>query len=154
MASFVQISAVQFRDGLPKGFGAFRRPGSNEIVFMRPFPGDLRDPQELFVVILSGIEWGNGESRSAGEDAIRVALLHGPSDQLVFSGDRVNRSGTVESVMSRVRDRVSHLERRSRRDKCPECGSPLLRLDARDGRPFIGCSGYKPAGCRYTRKFP
>lgn len=40
----------------------------------------------------------------------------------------------------------------SNTDVCPQCGSQLVRkTNSRTGVPFIGCTGFRTTGCKYTR---
>jgi len=149
--SFVSVSAREFRDGLPKGFKACQRDGSREIVFVRDILAGQHGNSGLVVIVFSGIELGAMESREVGEDAIHVGLLHEPSNKLLVSEDSVYRVGSVGAIMSRVRDRISDVERRIRREACPKCKAPLLRMNARNGRPFVGCTNYRITGCDFTK---
>ena len=80
-----------------------------------------------------------------------MALWHDPAGEVVLSEARVNRVGSVGATMDRVLSRIRTVEAKVQRDACPVCGSPLLRMSSRGGRGFVGCSGYKPNGCKFTR---
>ena len=151
MPDFVSISPKDFRARLPQGFEPCQLPGSREIVFIRPVLADRRRPAQLHTIVFTGIELGAQESREAGEDAIHVALWHDPSAAVLVSEARVNRVGSVGGTMDRVLARIRAVEARVLRDACPTCGSPLLQMSSRGGRSFVGCSGFKPRGCKFTR---
>lgn len=152
------LSAGDFIRRLPQGFSPCSLDGVREIVFARPLRQDRRQPPELYVVVFSTLEQVGGQARDCGEDAIRVGLVHNPTGTVVMMLPRINRVGSAGAILDRVLERIRDLMRRVRDDVCPLCGAPLLDVVAKNPKGgtkrFVGCSGFRPTGCRFSQANP
>lgn len=110
------------------GFTKREVEGTNEDVFVKPI-----EHRGLHVVIYSTIE--NGACRAVRTDAIRVLLVYRrPADgdkRTLGKETRVHRTGEINEVVRRVRERVRNVEADAVAwEACRHCGAPLFTSKA------------------------
>lgn len=103
MASFVQIPTDTLTSYL-EGMKFVPETVEGELVYARPCKLDER----LKMVVYTSIKAGSDTVRGAGQDAVRVALTYDGRARRrgVKSNGRVNRVGTVDGVLARLKKRV------------------------------------------------
>jgi hypothetical protein len=121
----------------PRGFQIVEVPGTKEIVYSK-----IVDHEMCLRVYTSIV---NGESRSNGEDAIRVVLVTRAINEvtgkyevkIIGSDRRVHRvigwRANLQNRLDNWRDQLG--------PACPNCGRVTVQRRSRKG-PFWGCSGY------------
>ena len=85
------------------------------------------------ILVYTSIETNNGHSscRAVGEDAIRVCAIYLLRDGSVRMGvvkeKRVNRTGTIEDIVSRINGRITEVRNNiSSVETCYRCGAPTF----------------------------
>jgi len=98
----------------------------------------------------TGIE-PTGNSRGSGEDAIRVALwMRRPSDGYPVEVGGSKKVLRIQTWANNLQERLDSWLDYMPKERCPDCESPLIPKQTRDGkRRFLGCSNYPL--CRYTK---
>lgn len=122
MATFVNIPAADL-DAFLKGLKFEPATAREEVVYTRPCKADPR----VVMVVYTSIKAGEAAVRGAGKDAIRVALTYntyGGRTRGVRKNTRVNRVGTVEGVLGRLKERLTEtaLWTQAELRRCPTCG--------------------------------
>jgi len=120
------LAVAIHRAALRSGFGIDpREESSREVTYSRD-AGNGR-----WIVLYSSIEWSTGQVRPRAEDAIRVAAIYHGSDghdRGIVKDRRVNRVGTIEEIVARLRERVENVaEAVASSALCRECGAPLFK---------------------------
>lgn len=109
-AQFVQVGDDLINILTAAGFAIVDEPRANEIVM------DRHITEMLHVRIYTTVEKDSDEGRDVGEDAIRVILY---ADNLeedrrgLGKTTRVHRTTSVESILTRIMDRVADVEQRA-----------------------------------------
>jgi hypothetical protein len=96
--------------------------GCRERVFSRAVTPEVR------VMVYTSIHSGRGRVRGRGRDAIRVCLVRScpdGRDRGLTRTTRVNRTGQIEAIVERTRDRMRAAWASCRRvASCGSCGAP------------------------------
>lgn len=121
-ANFVQVPADAL-DTFLKGLKFEPETAHNEVVYTRACKADPR----VVMVVYTSVKVGTVGVRGAGKDAIRVALTYntyGGRTRGVRKNTRVNRVGTVEGVLGRLKERLTEtaLWTQAELRRCPTCG--------------------------------
>lgn len=136
MATYVTVPADAFARALePRGFTADQQGA--EVTYFQ----DSQRISRLRLVVYTSLSSGASSAREAGADAVRVALVAVGQDgrtRGVRSFTRVNRVGTVEGVLERVRDRIKEARAYALKEikACSRCGGPAY---ADSGRCAVRC---------------
>ena len=100
------------------------KPGE-ELQFGRRIKIDGKS-SNLQIVVYTTIV--SDEVREIGQDAIRVALLYRASDGStvgIGKSKRVNRTGQIADIITRILERVKHCEDISSVETCRFCSAPI-----------------------------
>ena len=137
--AYVPVPAAAFEEFTTRGFRTGRE--RDEVTLVQE---SARIPG-LRLVIYTSLSAGAAAARSVGSDAIRIALVAVGRDgrtRGVRAFPRVNRVGSVEALIARIRGRISDA-RLYARDELVTCGC---------GAPAYRDSGRCAARCgRVTR---
>lgn len=134
--AYVPVPATAFEEFTARGFRLSRE--HDEVTLVQ----DSARIPGLRLVIYTSLSAGAVAARSVGSDAIRVALVAVGRDgrtRGVRSFPRVNRVGSVEAVIGRIKGRVhdARLYAQGELVKC-SCGAPAYRDS---GRCAVRCGG-------------
>lgn len=123
--------AYALRDALfAWGFarGSFHKEfGSRECIYVKELPGVTN----LYVVVYTTIQYH--ECRAKDTDAIRVVGMYetrGGEQRPLTKTEKVLRTGSIQSIVKRLGERVARVEAKLTRDDaltrhaCPACGAP------------------------------
>lgn len=152
MANYYNISIEEMESFLlPQGFSRVSLENTRELVY-----GKRIDSFGLPITmrIYTGID-PSGESRSLGQDAIRVNVFVKTPNEIkkVFGSKRVHRvSGWKKNLQNRINDIVKKV---SQIKLCEKCGLPMVLREGKSkttGKPysFYGCVGYP--SCTNTKQ--
>lgn len=135
--SYVAVHRNEFEAKMTEmGFEHVNVQGTLELVYERKIPDT-----SFGVRILSSIDPRNGVSREVGADAIRVTLWNYDTDRPIKIEKRVHRTGTVEGVLERTRERARDVWGKYLENKC-SCGKGVMvERNGKNGK-FLGCSNY------------
>lgn len=141
--SYVIVTRNRFEAEMADmGFTHINIPGTLEMVFERHIPDS-----DFVVRIYSSIDPRHGVSRKVGTDAIRVLLFNKPNNRPLKVERRVNRTGSEDKVMKRVRERARDVWGWYGMHKC-SCSGVLVQRKSAKGA-FLGCSNYPT--CKNTK---
>lgn len=143
---------------LPRGFRQIFKPGTAELLYGRRL--DFQDGKKiagmpaLSLVVFTGIN-PDGNSRTVGADAIRVAILFRDEKQNgilpepigIGKSKRVHR---VKGWRENLNDRLQNWQDLMG-PKCPICGFPTRLVEPKRGqhwKAFYGCVRNRRTGCR------
>ena len=135
--SYVEVTREDFEAQMTEmGFDRIDVSGTGELVYERKIPNT-----KFGVRILSSISKHTGVSRDVGADAIRVTLWDYNKDKPIKIEKRVHRTGTVEGVLQRTRDRAREIWGECSKNKC-SCGDGVMVKRKGSRGEFLGCSNY------------
>ena len=142
--SYVIVTRDRFEAEMDDmGFAHINIPGTLEMVFERDIPNS-----DFAVRIYSSIDPRHGVSREVGTDAIRVLLFNKVKDRSLKIEKRVNRTGSEDKVLARVRNRARDVWAWHTNNKC-SCGGVMVQRKSASGS-FLGCSNYPT--CKKTKQ--
>lgn len=141
MSTYTCFTRIEIEQALPSGFEVAEDAPGNEIVYR----WDLGE--DWAINCYSGLQKGEDVSRGSGEDAIRFTLVDRVSDMGIGKTTRVHRTGTLESLATRMAERwdeCNALADSERWFRCKKCGAATLeRTNRSTGQKFRGCVRWK-----------
>lgn len=146
MAQYTNITQTEMEEFLiPQGFKAVSLNDSTvELVYGKRI---IQDDLQLTLRVYTGIN-PSGDSRSVGQDAIRVNLFMRTNEGRIFKiggSKRVHRvKGWKNNLQSRLDGWIEYLPKH----KCDSCGLPMIPRKGPKGQ-FLGCVGFPT--CKKTK---
>lgn len=136
MPRYVEIKWAEMNTVLSEAkFRQVSLPGVWEMVYQRD------RAQDFVVRVYTTIAQG-GVGRDVGKDAIRVQLVHTPTNKPVWTATRTHRTpGWQDRMLGRMKEAWTALRTVER---CPDCRTrPMVIRKTKDGsREFLGCVGF------------